>query len=46
MMDEMNLYASGYGIDIPSKKLNFAKLVKNRESFIQRTTWELQKWFK
>jgi glutathione reductase (NADPH) len=36
MMDEMNLYASGYGIDIPSKKLNFSKLVKNREIFIDR----------
>ncbi|MFC5975233.1 glutathione-disulfide reductase [Carnobacterium antarcticum] len=36
MMDEMNLYASGYGIDIPSKNLNFAKLVENRETFIER----------
>ena len=36
MMDEMNLYAPDYGIDIPSKKLNFAKLVKNRETFIER----------
>lgn len=36
MMDEMNLYASGYGIDIPSKNLNFSKLVKNREAFIER----------
>ncbi|MEG0679176.1 MAG: glutathione-disulfide reductase, partial [Carnobacterium sp.] len=36
MMDEMNLYAPDYGIDIPAKKLNFAKLVKNRETFIER----------
>lgn len=36
MMDEMNLYASGYGIDIPSKNLNFSKLVENREAFIER----------
>lgn len=25
-----------YGIDIPSKNLNFSKLVKNRETFIER----------
>ncbi|WP_035051760.1 glutathione-disulfide reductase [Carnobacterium pleistocenium] len=36
MMEEMNLYAPGYGIDIPSKNLNFSKLVKNRETFIER----------
>lgn len=36
MMDEMNLYASDYGIDIPSKNLNFSKLVENREAFIER----------
>ncbi|MCA9766277.1 MAG: glutathione-disulfide reductase [Carnobacterium sp.] len=36
MMDEMNLYAPDYGIDIPTKKLNFSKLVKNRETFIKR----------
>src|SRR5699024_2134894 len=32
MLDDMRLYAEGYGIDIASKQLNFKKLVDNRET--------------
>lgn len=34
MMDDMNLYAEDYGIQIREKKLNFSKLVLNREKYI------------
>ena len=36
IMDDMRLYAEDYGINVTSKQLNFEKLVKNREAFIER----------
>ncbi|MFL2101395.1 glutathione-disulfide reductase [Desemzia sp. FAM 23989] len=36
LMDEMNLYAEDYGISISDKKFDFAKLVLNREKYIDR----------
>ncbi len=43
MLDDMRLYAEGYGIDIASKQLNFKKLVDNRETFIERLHGSYQK---